>query len=347
MSHVLIVTGNRYSIKEVAKTVGFVLEQNGYQVTIVSNVSYINPRREKIDRYIVIYPYYPLFNQPHIWMAYHFSVQAGIPGLYYAMTEGVPKAQLLNPCHRRYDGVFTVSVYAKYLISRVGIPVQGVIPHGFPDFLEVTVIELSAKYRQKIVRDFGDKIILGAIADKLPRKNADGLIEALKLLASRRNDYVVLVETDPDLAPKFDNIPNTYIIGATGEQTHQEVLGFLGSVDAYIAPSFAEAFGLTVLEANYLGTPVVAPSLPPYKEFASDSNYFFEPEAVVEEDTREGVLMYLHKYSAKTLADQIEYAIDEIKNNRDSYQNRKIKVKEKVEPFKASVIYREFIKIIK
>jgi len=39
MNHVLIVTGNRYSIKELAKTVGFVLEQNGYQVTIVSNVS--------------------------------------------------------------------------------------------------------------------------------------------------------------------------------------------------------------------------------------------------------------------------------------------------------------------
>jgi len=206
---------------------------------------------------------------------------------------------------------------------------------------------LSAKYRLKIARDFSDKIILGAIADKLPRKNADGLIEALKLLASRRNDYVVLVETDPDLAPKFDNIPNTYIIGATGEQTHQEVLGFLGSVDVYIAPSFAEAFGLTVLEANYLGTPVVAPLLPPYKEYASDSNYFFEPEEVVQEDSRESVLMYLHKYSAKTLADQIEYAIDEIKNNRDSYKNRKNKVKEKVEPFKATEIYKKFIDIIK
>jgi glycosyltransferase involved in cell wall biosynthesis len=348
MSRLFILTGNRYSIKELSKTIGAVAEQNGFEVTIATATSIHYTKRTVFNSAIIVYPFYPLFNG--VYVAFHFEMinTPNKKSIYYTMTEGTPLHYLLNPYHRRIRRIYTPSLYAKKLLEKANITVDGIIPHGFPDFLYDVAEQLRLKYRNKIERDFKGKLVIGAIADSLPRKNADGLAEALKILATKRNDYVTLVMASQEVSHKFDNIPNTYLIGATGEQTHQEVLGWLGAVDLFVAPSMAEAFGLTVLEANYMGTPVVAPLLEPYREFANtDYNYFFEPDSEQEEQTKEGVVMKLAKYQPIALANAISDALDEAINSKDTFQERRARVAEKAQQFKASEIYKKLLELVK
>jgi len=347
MSKLYILTGTRYSIKELAKTIGFVAERNGFEITIATATSMHYTKKSLIDRSIVIYPFYPLFNG--IYVAFHYEMlnSPNKKSVYYTMTEGAPLRYLLNPYHKYLRKVYTPSLYAKKILESSGITVDGVIPHGFPDFLYDIAEQLKIKYREKIERDFSGKVIVGAIADSLQRKNANGLAEALKLLGAQRNDYVALIMTSQDISQKFDNIPNTYIVGVTGEQTHQEVLGWMGAIDIFVAPSMAEAFGLTILEANYMGTPVVAPLLEPYREFANtDYNYFFEYENEEEIQSKEGVVMKLAKFSPLTLANALSTAIDEVIQNRNTYEERKIKVQEKAQTFKASEVYKKLLDLV-
>ena len=49
---------------------------------------------------------------------------------------------------------------------------------------------------------------------------------------------------------------------------------------ALVLPSFAEGFGLPVLEAQAAGTPVACSDLPALREAAGDAAVFFDPHDV-------------------------------------------------------------------
>ena len=51
----------------------------------------------------------------------------------------------------------------------------------------------------------------------------------------------------------------------------------LGGARALLMPSFAEGFGLPIIEALELGTPVIASDLPVYREIVGDIPTYLDP----------------------------------------------------------------------
>ena len=63
-----------------------------------------------------------------------------------------------------------------------------------------------------------------------------------------------------------------------GRCSDGELQGLLGGARALLMPSFAEGFGLPVIEAIRAGTPVIASDLPVYREILGDIPTFIDPE---------------------------------------------------------------------
>jgi glycosyltransferase involved in cell wall biosynthesis len=60
----------------------------------------------------------------------------------------------------------------------------------------------------------------------------------------------------------------------------EELASWIAGARAVLMPSFAEGFGLPVIEALALGTPVIASNLPVFREIAGDVPTFLEPTDV-------------------------------------------------------------------
>lgn len=70
-----------------------------------------------------------------------------------------------------------------------------------------------------------------------------------------------------------------------GRCDDRELAGIVGGARALLMPSFAEGFGMPVVEALQLGTPVIASDLPVFREIAADiPTYISSFDAVAWED---------------------------------------------------------------
>lgn len=56
-----------------------------------------------------------------------------------------------------------------------------------------------------------------------------------------------------------------------------ELAGWIAGAEALLMPSFAEGFGLPVIEALQIGTPVIASDLPVYREIAGEGPTYLDP----------------------------------------------------------------------
>jgi len=104
-----------------------------------------------------------------------------------------------------------------------------------------------------------------------PHKNLDGLLAAWpRVRASHPELSLVLVgvapgRTLPEGAKALGFVPDA------------EVPGLVAGARALVLPSFAEGFGLPVIEAQAAGTPVACSDLPALREAAGDAAVFFDP----------------------------------------------------------------------
>jgi glycosyltransferase involved in cell wall biosynthesis len=63
-----------------------------------------------------------------------------------------------------------------------------------------------------------------------------------------------------------------------GACSDEDLIGWLAGARALLMPSFVEGFGLPVIEALQLGTPVIATDLPVYREVVGDIPTYLEPD---------------------------------------------------------------------
>lgn len=166
-------------------------------------------------------------------------------------------------CTRLAHTVIAVSQHtADHLIEREQAPPERVQAiHNGIDFDRVRVSGPLAveQIRREFVPDGADLLLtVGRIH---PEKGYDYLFPAVKLLKERLDRRFLLVVAGT--GPLLDHYRQ--VVRDLGCDDVVRFLGFrrdiadlIAAADLFVLPSLAEAFGLAVAEALYLGTPVVA-----------------------------------------------------------------------------------------
>lgn len=124
-----------------------------------------------------------------------------------------------------------------------------------------------------------DKYII-AVGNARPRKNLESLIKAFKILESQVPDLKLIVVGKLDwrmekIINSVGDLKNKIIF--TGFVSEIEKQDLIKKATALIFPSLYEGFGLPIVEANVLGTPVICSDIPAFREVAADSASFFNP----------------------------------------------------------------------
>ena len=107
-----------------------------------------------------------------------------------------------------------------------------------------------------------------------PHKNLDGLLAAFAAPARGRipGSRLVLAGVDARAAGSPEGVD-----GARPRARRGACPALVAGARALVLPSFAEGFGLPVLEAQAAGTPVACSDLPALREAAGDAAVFFDP----------------------------------------------------------------------
>jgi glycosyltransferase involved in cell wall biosynthesis len=117
-----------------------------------------------------------------------------------------------------------------------------------------------SKYYGRIIKkdkqQYRDKYDFVYISSDHKHKNNARLIDAWRRLDCRRLRLTLIIPGGERLKIKYENVPNLTIISDFVENEY--ILKTLRNVDYLIYPSITESFGLPLLEANIVKTPIIA-----------------------------------------------------------------------------------------
>jgi len=150
------------------------------------------------------------------------------------------------------DYVLTVnSFFSKELIKAGKAPDTAFV---IPNMMEVPAafVDLEKKPFQKVIK-------LGSLGRLYPEKYFDKVLKAMAILRNRgiESDYVIggvgpMENHLNNLAKELDLQKNFKILGWTDDKRK-----FFDNIDIFILPSFAETFGIVLLEAMLYSTPII------------------------------------------------------------------------------------------
>lgn len=108
------------------------------------------------------------------------------------------------------------------------------------------------------------------------RKNVETLIDALAAASTSVSEKLVIVgptetRSMQALQERLERLGLTERVQHLGFVSSTRLTGLYAGASALVLPSLYEGFGLPVLEAMTLGTPVVASDIPPVREVAGDA----------------------------------------------------------------------------
>lgn len=123
----------------------------------------------------------------------------------------------------------------------------------------------------------GDLII--AMGNRRPHKNFDNLVRALAEVdpAVRPTLTITGSRGDDPLRPIVAELGLEEWVDLRSWVSQEELEELYGTASALAVPSFAEGFGLPILEAMGAGLPVMISDLPVFREVAGDSAVYFDP----------------------------------------------------------------------
>jgi len=342
----LIYTSKATSLSEVGRQIGKVAEQMGYSVTLHRHALFVFDWRRYCDAAIFIFPYNPHIMGSYM-LQYYEAKKVGVKVLWYGTIEGKINKVLIPEWVRREIECVACSNYVRKKLEEAGIKVVDVVLHGYPEWELEQACSLAPKLRDKLKQEFGDKVFFAVVADDNPRKALDKIIEAVKILSEKRDDFVVLFLSKNSVLRKIAGVPNTAFVGEFGTRSHYEILAFYRACDYLLFPSYSEGFGLPVLEANAVGVPAVINKLPVFEEFADlEHNIVISPSEMRYVDLNDGILYEFFIYDARELADALDYAIDIRKNYPSQYVDMSIKVCKKVKDLTSTNQYTKLLSLL-
>lgn len=221
-------------------------------------------RRERID-ICHVHLYHP--SLVGLWAAClartPFRVQTRHYSDYHTRVGRTVHLQADRLCALMSHAVIAVSQHtADHLVNveRVSPRKVHVIPNGI-DFERVQTSTPSVVSRLRAEHADSDDVLLLVVGRLHPEKGYEQLFLALRRVVDRARPFVRLLVAGRG---PYESAYKAQV-GQLGLEAHVRFLGFrhdiadlMAAADIFVLPSLAEAFGLAVAEALYLGVPVLA-----------------------------------------------------------------------------------------
>ncbi len=159
--------------------------------------------------------------------------------------------------------------------------------------IDVEKFKFTEQGGNKIIGEFGfsDEIVIGVVSRFSPGKGHEELFKAFKILTNEFKNIRLLVVGEPTVGEikYFESLKK--LNKELGIENFTVWTGFrkdipeiLSAIDVFVAPSHAEAFGLSLLEAMAVGLPVIATKSAGFLDIIEDgvNGLFFERGNYVE-----------------------------------------------------------------
>jgi glycosyltransferase involved in cell wall biosynthesis len=215
--------------------------------------------------------------------------------------------------YRRFDHIINISVPCKREIDEILPDMSStLIPNGIDREYFKPDIDKREKFRERFDIDDDQKVVL-TVAQQTPRK---GIYDFLELSKKHPEIKWVWVGGFPYGIFSADH----FKIKKMKKKCKNNVIftGFVPDIteaysgaDVFFMPSYAETFGLVILEALACGLPVVARNIPEFREIFDDGIHFFgtldEASAVIDDDdslrkSSEAARPFTEKFDIKHIA---------------------------------------------
>ena len=186
---------------------------------------------------------------------------------------------------RRADKIITVSEFTKnevekyYKITpeKVFTAYNAVEDNFLADITQEKLDSVRKKY------NLPEKFIL-YLGTMQPRKNLPILIEAFGKIRQEMPDIKLVLaggkghnyDKEIDLTIISNSLESEVIFPGFIDEEDKPAVYKLATVFCF--PSLYEGFGIPILEAMAVGTPVIASEIPPHKEIAGEAAIFFDPQ---------------------------------------------------------------------
>jgi glycosyltransferase involved in cell wall biosynthesis len=171
------------------------------------------------------------------------------------------------------------------IITRYGIDAGKVFvtPLSIDDSFYITKNTVRGYERKVRIKFRLDTDFIYYPANGWPHKNHEKLIKALHLVRKRGLDIMlVLTGAVSDLMKRMKGILVNYNLSSfvrhLGYVNRQEVIGLYSAAKALVFPSLFEGFGIPVLEAMAMGTPVACSNVTSLPEIGGDVPLYFNPQ---------------------------------------------------------------------
>ena len=339
-----VLAGNSVSLQRIAEQIAVVARDAGLDATVLPRTYNPYDIADLADEFVIVMPPVPTLAAPLMVLYRDLVVKFGKRVTWYGMLEGKIPPIAVKSWMRRDLTVTPCSKYTKAKLEEAGIRTTDAIHHGVLPEEIARARDLAADYARLLRARFGEKKILLTVSHSHPRKNLEGYAQALRILAEKRNDYVAYIITDEKGVEYFEGVPNAVAESTYGKLDRDTVLALLAASDLHVLPSAAEGFGLTVLEANALGTPALHVNLPSLLEFSDPSANFVVPaEDVVDVPSLDGIVYEFHLAAPAEMAGAISDALDAIGRKDGGWEERRRRARSVLLTHNAYLLYRQLL----
>lgn len=172
----------------------------------------------------------------------------------------------------RVKKIITVSRFSKRrLMECLQIPEEKicVVYNGVaPEFQPQTAEKVEAVKKKHAI----EKPYLLFVGTLEPRKNLKNLLKAWKLLKPSKQSLLIVGRKNTGV------FSNTAADATMIKIRDEDLPAIYTGASACIVPSFYEGFGLTTLEAQACGTPLIASDIPVFREILGETAIYTDPQ---------------------------------------------------------------------
>ena len=256
--------------------------------------------------------------------------------IFYGVVEGRPNVIHASYRMLRCYEIIVPSHYAMRKLQEAGVAVHGVVPNA----IDLDESDKALQNPRDVKGDLDRRVVFAYCGSSFIRKRVDKLLKAFKMAYEKVRDIglvsVSVISAEPELK---EGIPLREFY-PYGQAPHYELMRIIAGADFFIWPSVCEGFGVPPLEAMSLAKPVIACRFEPNTEFMDDDFTLFYPyQNVVEYNYSDIMMLELHEYDEKELADMILQAYDIYMNNPSQYEDMKLKARSKAESYDYRLVY--------